>query len=194
MHEDKKRLREIMHTKRKCIAYASKIKQDNQLFNNLLQLPSVLKSNTLLLTLSFESECDTWRFANWVIKTKGYVVLPRVDNASHTLKLYRVFDLDRQIEKGFKGIFEPKEECEPELYTSIDWILVPGLAFDLYGGRLGYGGGYFDRLLPQLSDNVYRVGMGYRFQLVDYVPMEEFDQRVQVLVFPSFVHQVYGLF
>jgi 5-formyltetrahydrofolate cyclo-ligase len=66
--------------------------------------------------------------------------------------------------------------------AAIDWVLVPGVAFDAAGRRLGYGGGYYDRLLPQLSPGVARVAGTLEIQLVDRVPAGPHDLPVDTIV------------
>lgn len=181
---EKEELREAMQAQRRALSASSRRNQDQQLFEQLIHLPSVQKSNVLLLTLSFNGECDTWPFARWAIVRKGFVVLPRVDNETHTLKLHRVEDIERQIQPGFHGIYEPHASCPVIEPSEVEWVLLPGLAFDPHGGRLGYGGGYFDRLLSTIPQIAYRIGLGYRFQLLSQVPTEPHDQWMDTVVLP----------
>jgi 5-formyltetrahydrofolate cyclo-ligase len=73
---------------------------------------------------------------------------------------------------------------------SIDAVIVPGVAFDPQGRRLGYGGGFYDRLLPRLRDDCLRVGVAYDEQLVDELPVAEHDAHVHAVVTPSRVLRV----
>ena len=83
------------------------------------------------------------------------------------------------------GIREPTEGARPVDLIELDLIVVPGLVFDERGGRIGYGKGYYDRLLAKAraaSDRVRCVGFGFEAQLIDAVPCEPFDQRLDGLV------------
>jgi 5-formyltetrahydrofolate cyclo-ligase len=83
------------------------------------------------------------------------------------------------------GIREPTEDARPVDLTELDLIVVPGLVFDEGGGRIGYGKGYYDRLLAgarAASKHVRCVGFGFEAQLIDSVPCEPFDQRLDGLV------------
>jgi 5-formyltetrahydrofolate cyclo-ligase len=65
---------------------------------------------------------------------------------------------------------------------AIDWVLVPGVAFDPQGGRLGYGGGYYDRLLPLLPSMTRRVAGAFELQVVERVPAAPHDLRVDAVI------------
>ena len=69
--------------------------------------------------------------------------------------------------------------------TAIDFVVVPGLAFDAHGGRLGYGGGYFDRLLPLMRPDVALAAGAYDEQIVPQVPMAPYDRRMPLVVTPT---------
>jgi 5-formyltetrahydrofolate cyclo-ligase len=81
--------------------------------------------------------------------------------------------------RGPLGIHEP---ASPELVETVELILVPGVAFDPAGGRLGRGGGYYDRILAALGDVPVRIGMAFDFQVVSRVPVDRHDERVDAVV------------
>ncbi|MCH7623182.1 MAG: 5-formyltetrahydrofolate cyclo-ligase [Nitrospinae bacterium] len=64
----------------------------------------------------------------------------------------------------------------------LDFVLVPGLAFDRKGGRIGYGAGYYDKFLKEVLDHVVRVGVAFDFQVLDSIPQTEFDVPVQKIL------------
>ena len=81
------------------------------------------------------------------------------------------------------GIMEPDPLlCKPLDPSLIDLIIVPGVAFDSMGGRIGYGKGYYDRFLPQLRADVPKLGLAYDFQVLPRVPQDEFDIRMDAIV------------
>jgi 5-formyltetrahydrofolate cyclo-ligase len=83
------------------------------------------------------------------------------------------------------GIPEPVPDCHPVPRDAIDFVLVPGVAFDAAGRRLGYGGGYYDRLLPLLRPAAARVAGAFELQLVDRVPVSPYDLTVDAIVTES---------
>ena len=98
------------------------------------------------------------------------------------LETYAVCDAVREIAPGFRGVPEPNADCPPVPIASIDWVLVPGVAFDAEGRRIGYGGGYYDRLLPLFERRATRVAGAFEVQLVDRVPAAPHDATVDAIV------------
>jgi len=98
------------------------------------------------------------------------------------LRPLRIRNLDSDIEPGYHGIPEPRDHCSSVTVESIEWVLVPGVAFDPSGRRLGYGGGYYDRLLPLLCGEAPRVAGAFEAQLVDSVPAAPHDVGVDCIV------------
>jgi len=98
------------------------------------------------------------------------------------LRPLRIRDLVGDVEAGYRGIPEPRADCPPVTLESIEFVLTPGIAFDAEGRRLGYGGGYYDRLLPLLHSAACRVGGAFEVQIVARVPAAPHDVRVQYVV------------
>jgi len=138
-------------------------------------------ASTVLLTLPFGSEWDSMPLLLAALERGKAVVLPRVNATARTLELCRLSEPSRDVLPGYRGIPEPQSHCALIAAEAIDWVLVPGVAFDIAGHRLGYGGGYYDRLLPQLRSDAARIAGGYEMQLVDRVPAAPHDVPVQAL-------------
>jgi 5-formyltetrahydrofolate cyclo-ligase len=139
-------------------------------------------AQTLLLTLPFGSEWDT-RPVVVAARAQGKTVaVPRVNAVTRMLDLGSVTDIECDVAPGYRGIPEPRAHCVPIDVAAIDWILVPGVAFDLAGRRLGYGGGYYDRLLPSLRADAARIAGALELQIVDRVPAAAHDLTVDTIV------------
>lgn len=119
------------------------------------------------------------------------VFLPFVDGDD--LGIARVSDLEGDLAPGYRGVREPKaigrRAARPE---RVDVALVPGVAFDRSGGRLGYGGGHFDRLLARLRPQAAVVGVAYGVQVVKAVPRGSHDRGVDLLVTEAGILRVPG--
>ena len=140
------------------------------------------RARTVLLSLAFRSEWETRPLfrAAWTLgKT---VAAPRVDRATRMLELLAVTDLERDVARGYLGIDEPVAHCERVESTAVDWVLVPGVAFDLSGHRIGYGGGYYDRLLPALRPDARRIAGAFELQIVERIPAAPHDVQVVAIV------------
>jgi 5-formyltetrahydrofolate cyclo-ligase len=137
---------------------------------------------TLLLTLPFGSEWDTALLLAFALGRKKVVALPRVNLATRMLDLCTVTDLARDVAPGYRGIREPLAHCMRIDPAAIGWVLVPGVAFDRDGKRLGYGGGFYDRLLPLLAPDAATVAGAFELQIVDDIPSAAHDLTVGAIV------------
>jgi 5-formyltetrahydrofolate cyclo-ligase len=101
------------------------------------------------------------------------------------LELHQLTDPAHDLVVGYQGIPEPRVDCPRVAYDAVDFVLVPGVAFDPWGRRLGYGGGYYDRLLPLISPQASRIAGIFELQFVDHVPSAPHDIAVDVIVTES---------
>ena len=140
---------------------------------------------TVLLTLPFGSEWDTRPLLALALSRGKAVVLPRVNLERRMLDLCLVADLAIDVAPGYRSIPEPLAHCGAVEPAAIDWALVPGVAFDGAGRRLGYGGGYYDRLLPLLRPDAHRIAGAFDLQIVERVPAAPHDLTVEAVVTPT---------
>lgn len=138
--------------------------------------PAFRAASTVLLYHSLKDEVDTHEFIRkWSRKKR--ILLPVVVGDDLELRIYTGPE-DMTI--GAYGIEEPIGELFTD-YAAIDFIAVPGVAFDRSGNRLGRGKGYYDRLLPRIP-SAYKAGICFPFQLVEEVPAEAFDIRMDEVI------------
>jgi 5-formyltetrahydrofolate cyclo-ligase len=148
-------------------------------------LASLAFAHTVLLTFPFGTEWDTRPLAAHALSAGKRVVVPRVDRVARMLRLHAVANPDVDVVAGYLGIPEPRASLPIVEPDAIDWVLVPGVAFDAAGRRLGYGGGFFDRLLPLIRASAPRIAGAFEVQIVDEVPAGPHDQRVDAVVSPT---------
>ena len=157
---------------------------DAAITERLLQLPEYKQATTVLGYMNFGSEyaCELW-VAQALIEGKR-LVLPKVNRHTNHLDLYRVDDPENQLEAGLWGIREPiVERCEQlNDINEVEFALLPGVAFCREGARLGYGGGFYDKLLANVSPRTVRVAAAYTLQLVAQLPQEATDVKVGWIV------------
>lgn len=147
----------------------------------LKSLPEFQSAQTIACYNAYQSEVDLTRFMQDCLKTQKRVVLPKV--CGKDLCFYEVTDLTEQQNIGAFHIVEPDEtKCALVHPDEIDLFLVPGIAFDLFGFRVGYGGGYYDRYLHNKRLDAISIGVGYDMQLVHAIHNEEHDVPVDLVV------------
>jgi 5-formyltetrahydrofolate cyclo-ligase len=150
--------------------------------DKLLDLKEYRDAKNVLLFASFRNEVDTFPVIKDALKNKAVVVLPRVNTIKKELELFSIRDVE-ELRPGYASIPEPEpDDARSFPSTNIDFILVPGLAFDSQGRRLGYGGGYYDRLLERLGPGPVRVAVAYTEQIIDNVPSTDHDKKVNIIV------------
>lgn len=141
---------------------------------------------TLFSYVPFRTELDVTPVMQWCWQRGGRVAVPKVIADRKLMSLHLIGGLDELV-TGKWGIREP-EMSAPIVsdLSAIDVLLVPGLAFDGEGGRLGYGGGYYDAFIRRCRENAgkepYKLAVAFDAQLVDAVPMDDHDFRVDAVV------------
>jgi 5-formyltetrahydrofolate cyclo-ligase len=185
LRETKRALRERVLAERDRAPPAFRAAASAAIGTSLAARGDFCAAKTVLLTLSFGSEWDTLPLLLTALEQGKTVVLPRVDTATRTLELCRLTEPSRDVMPGYRGIPEPQPHCALIRAEAIDWVLVPGVAFDAAGRRLGYGGGYYDRLIPALRSDSARIAGAFELQMVDRVPAAPHDAPVQGIVTES---------
>ena len=146
-------------------------------------LPEYKAAGTVLFYVSFRSEVATRRMIEDALKEGKRVLVPKVDRRAHRLKLFGIKDVANDLEAGYMGIYEPVEGPEGEADpATVDMVVMPGVGFDDTGRRLGYGGGYYDRLIEKLRPGVSLVALAFDIQVVGEIPCEEHDKKVDRII------------
>ena len=172
----KNQLKESILKKRNSLSKEEIIEKSSKIKGNLFSLDYYKKSKTIMFFVSFNSEVDTHDMIRDALKSKT-VVVPKV--AYHEIEPSFIIDFDNLIPGKF-GILEPIETMKIA-YKNIDLILVPGIAFDKEGHRIGYGFGYYDKFLKKVPKAI-KIGLAFDFQIVDKIPREMHDVPVDLIV------------
>lgn len=161
-------------------------RQQASLVSAFPTLPGFEEAATVLLYASaFVEEIDTTDLFGMALDRGKRVVCPSVDRERGRLLLFEIRDPSSDLEAGVLGIPEPRPGSREVHARSIDWALVPGVAFDGLGHRLGRGGGFYDRLLPSLRPETPRWALAFDAQWVDAVPVESHDQPLGGIFSPG---------
>jgi len=183
VQQKKKRLRKLIQEKRDSVHPEESMERSLPVMERLWSLPEFREAKTVFFFISFRSEVDTVPMIRQALAEGKRVCLPFTDPQTKEMVASQVLDLDRELRPGNYGILEPREEfLRPVPPEEIDVVVMPGVAFDCCGRRLGYGGGYYDRFLDRCGPRALRVAPCFELQLVGEVPCAEHDHRVHVLV------------
>jgi 5-formyltetrahydrofolate cyclo-ligase len=180
--EAKRLLRERVLRERDALSAETRARLGGSIVAALGARDDFLRARVVLLSLAFRSEWETRPLFTAARALGKTTVAPRVNRETRMLELHAVEDLDRDLASGHVGIHEPLAHCPIVEPLAIDWVLVPGVAFDLSGHRIGYGGGYYDRLLPTLRPAAPRVAGAFELQIVERVPAAAHDLKVEAIV------------
>jgi 5-formyltetrahydrofolate cyclo-ligase len=156
----------------------------------LLQMPEYRQADTVLGYMNFGAEFASELWAARVLAEGKRLALPKVNHHTNQLDLYWVEDLEEQLAAGLWGIREPiVERCERVLaLNEVEFALLPGVAFTRSGARLGYGGGFYDKLLAQPddgNDGTHRPALAaaaFALQIVEHIPQEATDMKVEWII------------
>ncbi len=152
--------------------------KSRKIAENLLALPAIQKAKTVFLYLSAGSEAETLSLTKELLRMGKRVAVPVCDTKTHEMVAAEIKDL-AEVTAGAYGLLEPKE-VKAILKEEVDVVLVPGLAFDKDGYRLGYGGGYYDRYLADFSGK--SIGLCFAECFADCLPKEEYDKPVDLVI------------
>lgn len=185
----KKRLREKLLKKRDSIPQDQKTLKETAIKKRLFDLDVFSKAGGVLMYVSFRSEVDTRGSLQDIITSGKKLVLPVVDSRHKSLKLYEIKDTSELV-PGYMGIPEPEtRESRRVTLKDIDVVIIPGSGFDKKGNRLGYGGGYYDRLLcyesKQLANvehHIPTIALAFEEQIGTDIPAEPHDIKVDMIV------------
>ncbi len=177
---DKKGFRKEMLLKRDAISGEDRTEADKMRNEHIRNWKVYQNAELLLFYVSYRSEADTLQLIKEALEAGRNVAVPKVEGTDMTF--YRIESLS-QLVGGYKGIMEP-DRLRTEAVTEFPKntiLFVPGCAFDEKGGRMGYGGGFYDRFTERYPE-VLRVALAYEAQLVPDVPREAHDKTVDVIV------------
>jgi 5-formyltetrahydrofolate cyclo-ligase len=156
---------------------AERERKSRAIEERLFSLSEFKSSRVVMFFASFRSEVETERMIRRALLSGKRVVLPKVRGGE--LGLFEIRDFDKDVSPGAWNIPEPHEFLPAEL-SDIDLIVMPGAAFDERGNRVGYGAGFYDKLLPDFQKTT--VALAFEGQMVPQVPASPHDIPVKKIV------------
>lgn len=174
--ELKKQLRQTIRQLRQSLSSEAQHQYNEQIQKTLLSLPQFQAAKNILFYASLPEEVATLEIVEKHLHSKN-IILPRVEE--HQLVLHHLKDI-QHLHKGRFEILEPIIGSAVVDPSTIDLAIIPGLAFDEQKNRLGFGKGYYDKLLPLLPCR--KIGLAYECQMVKDVPSEDHDQPLDMII------------
>lgn len=179
-------LRSLVLQRRDGLDPAARQAASRRIVNAVLAHDALRDARRVMAYASFGSEVNTSVLCETVLREGKMLLLPRVDKTRDAIRVYGVRDLARDLDTNRWGIREPRPETCREIGSGeLEFVFVPGVAFDARGGRLGYGKAYYDRLLAastQAGGSPTLVAGAFAVQVVDQVPMEPHDVPIPSIV------------
>ncbi|MFH0875292.1 MAG: 5-formyltetrahydrofolate cyclo-ligase [archaeon] len=154
-------------------------RRSNLIKKTLASMEEYKNAKSIFFYISFNSEVDTHALINEAILDGKQVLVPKINNDN--IDIYEIDTFDN-LKKNKFGILEPAIAQKHEA-SVIDLCIVPGIAFDKKGNRLGFGKGYYDKILKKINSK--KIALAYDFQIIENVPKEEYDISMDILVTES---------
>jgi len=179
----KERIRKQMIEKRKNLSISEVLEKSNLIKKRLFNINNFKKAQNILFYVSYNNEVYTHDMIKECLSGKKKVIVP-ITNKKHRKLILSELNKWEDLKLGAYNILEPRKEYIKEIPPDqVDLAIVPGIAFDLSGNRIGHGMGYYDRLLKELYKyNISAVGLAFEFQIINRIPSELHDVKVKKIV------------
>ena len=175
-------IRKSIILKRKALSNLKKNEKSLIVTRRLLDMGEFKTSKAVFCFLSTAHEVKTEEVILKAFRLGKDVLVPILNPQEGDMQVVRI-SRDTRFAIGKYGVREPSLKTREVVSSAcIDFVIAPGLAFDIFGNRIGYGGGHYDKLFKNISNDVTRVAVGYDFQIIESVPHSDFDESVHFIV------------
>ena len=183
MKSEKQETRKRALSARDALSVEKRIAMSERATRLLLDFEPFAQAETVMFFVSFRSEILTELMIRRSMEGGKRVVVPITNLTKRELVASEIRDYDIELAPGAYGILEPAAEfVRPVPPEEIDFIALPGAAFDRRGNRIGYGGGFYDRFVARLRPDVPLVALAFSRQVMDSVPVEPHDRPVDFII------------
>jgi 5-formyltetrahydrofolate cyclo-ligase len=186
VRDRKQYIRRSLRAVRRGLSEAERLARSRRVWERVAALACYQHARVVLGYMAFDHEVLTDGLMRRAMASGKQLVLPMVLGNRQGMALYVIEELERDVAPGYCGILEPQPRrtraVAPE---TLELALIPGVAFDLRGGRLGLGAGFYDRLLSQLPRGIPMVGLAFDFQVIPRLPLQPHDIPLDAIVTES---------
>ncbi|HHV18194.1 MAG TPA: 5-formyltetrahydrofolate cyclo-ligase [Thermoanaerobacterales bacterium] len=160
-------------------------RKSDRIMSNFFSMEDYKEAKVIMFYVDMRNEVMTKATINKAFNEEKRVVVPRVKKGYGLLAI-EIQSLE-ELSLGTFGVMEPPEK-EEILLEDIDVVVVPGVAFDRNGYRLGYGAGYYDNFLPKLRSDAKKIAVAFEMQLKDLIPIEPHDVKMDMIITEKSLH------
>ena len=183
IHEKKQEIRNDVIKFLNSMSVKERAEKTKAIEDRLFDFANFLEANISLLYMNGRYEVETKNIINKTLEYNKIVVLPAYTMEKHKTRLMKIDNMDTNLISGPKGVLEPDEnKCKEVPIECIDIAIIPGIAFDEKGARIGSGTGFYDRLIPELPITTRKVALAFEDQIIQQIPMESHDKHVDIIV------------
>ena len=176
-------IRQGIFARRDALSKEERSQKSAAIMERLFHLANFVEARIVLFFMSYNSEVDTEPMVRKALQLEKIVTIPLTDPKKKEIAPFRIDDLDQDVQPGYRGIREPiAERCKPIPVQYINLAIIPGVAFDTRGGRIGHGIGVYDRFIPQLDITTRKVALAFECQIVPQIPMDLHDRYIDIII------------
>ena len=178
-------LRQHILSRRDALSREEQFRCSRLITKRAIALKQLTAADTIFVYVNFRSEVSTRFLIAHLLKAGKKVTVPVTLVREKRLVPVAIHDPEKDLVPGYCSILEPindireSQAIHPE---TIDLIFLPGSVFDEQGGRMGYGGGYYDRFVSDSAPQALRVGLAYELQTVNRAPLQEHDELLDLIL------------
>ncbi|MCG8635276.1 MAG: 5-formyltetrahydrofolate cyclo-ligase [Desulfobacterales bacterium] len=149
----------------------------------LFEFANFLEAQQAFLYTPASTEIPTEAIIRKALEIEKGIILPVFTDAKNAFHLYKISDYDKDLVMNANDMLEPNpERCKKIALEDVDIAIIPGLAFDDKGGRVGFGNNYYSKLITRLPETCRKVALAYEEQIVDQIQMESRKFTVDIII------------
>lgn len=187
---DKKLLRKEILKIRNNIDISIRNLKDEHIYNIFINSDLYKEVNSIFIYVSFGSEVKTHKIIEKALKDKKRVYVPKTYVDKKEMVAVEIHSLSELIVDNY-GILEPKTVEKYKISNKFDVVVIPGVAFDNNGNRIGYGGGYYDKYIKENLLNVKKIALAYEEQIIEHIENDIHDMKVDYIVNSKKIIKIY---
>ena len=183
LKERKSEIRRKTSARREGLSDEARAKKSQAIMACLFEFANFREARTILFYMNAGSEVATEAMIRKALEHEKFVALPWVDKTEGKIVPLKLDNFDGDVKPGYRGIREPiRQQCKAIPVENIDLAIIPGVAFDERGGRIGHGTGFYDKFIPSLDVTTRKVALAFECQIVSQIPMEPHDRYIDIII------------